>query len=74
MAMAEADAPDLWAAVARARARAEETGELRPVVTGALKTPVSDELRAFVRQVLADGTYAREAKRIGEDDPDLASV
>ncbi len=64
---------ELEAAVVRARARAEKTGELRPVVTGSFAPAVSDELAHFVERILTDGTYARAVAHIGEIDPDLAT-
>jgi hypothetical protein len=62
------------AVVERARARAASTGELHPDVAGSSATPIPEELRDFVRQILADGSYAREVARIGEEDPDLAGI
>lgn len=61
------------AAVKLARSRAAATGELRAAGKGLSETFVPDELRDFVRQILADGTYARTVERIGREDPDLAN-
>ena len=64
----------LEGAVARARARAARTGELRTVVSGSFATCVSDELADFAQRILTDGTYARAVAHIGEEDPDLADI
>jgi hypothetical protein len=65
---------DLAAAVERARTRASRSGELRPFINNSVRAVVSDELAAFVERILTDGTYAEEVTRIGEHDPDLASL
>lgn len=65
---------ELDAVVARARARAASTGELRPEVTGSFAAAIPDEVADFVQQILTDGTYAEAVKSIGEQDPDLATI
>jgi hypothetical protein len=65
---------ELEAAIGRARALAARTGELRPDLTGSFAASSQDDLADFVRRVLTDGTYAEENARIGEEDPDLASI
>lgn len=67
--------PDEFAAaVERAKVRAERTGELRPGPSTSLATSVPQDLADFVDRILTDGTYAREVARIGQEDPDLASL
>ena len=71
----EHEAPtELDTAVARARARAEATGELHPIISGRFEGSVSEELADFAQRILNDGTYAREVRRLGQEDPDLASI
>jgi len=65
---------DLARVVEQARVRAAESGELRPVRRGFAERQVPRELADFVVGVLTDGTYARAAAAIGDDDPDLASI
>jgi hypothetical protein len=74
MAMEPAARSEFEAVVERARARAASTGELHPDVASAAAAPIPAELRDFVRQILLDGSYEREAARIGEADPDLATL
>ena len=71
----EHEAPtELDTAVARARARAAATGDLRPIITGTFEGSVSEELADFAQRILTDGTYAREVRRLGQEDPDLATI
>jgi hypothetical protein len=72
--MEQSSLVELEAAVARARGRAARTGELEPVVTGSPVITFPSDLVDFVQQILSDGTYARAVERIGEEDPDLASI
>jgi hypothetical protein len=65
---------DLAAAVERAGTLASRSGELRPLINHSVRAVVSDELADFVERILTDGTYAGEVTRIGEHDPDLASL
>lgn len=64
--------PELAAVVARARAAAEETGELRPA-SGVRALPLSDEVRAVLADWRASGDYDRAVAEIVADDPDLAT-
>ena len=71
----EREAPtELDTAVARARARAAVTGDLHPVITGRFEGSVSGELADFAQRILTDGTYAREVRRLGQEDSDLATI
>jgi hypothetical protein len=65
---------ELVSAVARARKRAAESGELQPAGRGLEAIPVSAELGELVRRVLSDGTYAQAVEQIGREDPDLATL
>ena len=64
---------DFEAAVARARRSAELAGELRPPVIGPYVSPLDDEERDLVLEVLRDGTYEGAVAAIAAEDPDLAS-
>lgn len=66
--------PELRAAIQRARARAEASGELRPQRSAGGLRPLPAEVAAFVTRILSDGTYAEEIERIGADDPGVASI
>lgn len=63
---------DYKTALARARQTAEAAGELRPPMTGRIVSPLDPEERSAVLRLLTDGTYARAATMVGEQDPDLA--
>jgi hypothetical protein len=49
-------------------------GDLRPDKGLSTPEPLPDGLATFVQQILADGSFAREVKRIGRQDPDLATL
>ncbi len=72
--MEHATPSEFEAAVIRARARAARTGELDPKLSGSFATSVTIEVADFLERILTDGTYSREVARIGEEDPDLASI
>jgi hypothetical protein len=63
-----------YLAVSRARARAERTGELEPIPSGALALSIEDDLADFLQCIVTDGTYVDEVARIGEADPDVATI
>lgn len=65
---------ELEAAVARARSRSAATGELRAGASGSAASVIPGELADFVERILTDGTYAEAVARIGEEDPDLATI
>jgi hypothetical protein len=65
---------ELDLAVRRASRRAEVVGDLRPDKGLSTPEPLPDGLATFVQQILADGSFAREVKRIGRQDPDLATL
>ena len=65
---------ELEATVRRAQARAEESGELRPVPTSRHLRSVPGEVVTFVRQVLSDGTYADAIESLGAKDPEIESI
>jgi hypothetical protein len=50
------------------------TGELLPSPEGPARAPMSAAVSTFIRQILTDGTYEQEIRRIGKDVPDLASM
>jgi hypothetical protein len=68
------DLAQLEVAVARARGRAAASGELHPKASSSAPSPVGAAVGEFVERILTDGTYARTALRIGEEDPDLATI
>lgn len=65
---------ELEAAVERARRRAAATGELRAGASRSAASVIPVELADFVERILTDGTYAEAVARIGEEDPDLATI
>jgi hypothetical protein len=66
--------PELEVAVELARSRAGESGELQAVILDGPRSALPEEAIAFVRQILTDGTYAEEVRRIGTEDPEVASI
>jgi hypothetical protein len=72
--MEDRTSSELVSAVARARKRAGESGELKPAGRGLDAVPVSGEFAKLVRRVLSDGTYAQAVEQIGREDPDLATL
>lgn len=72
--MEDRTSSELLSAVARARKRAADSGELKPAGRGLDTVPVSAELAELVRRVLSDGTYAQAVEQIALEDPDLATL
>ncbi|MGH9014881.1 MAG: hypothetical protein ACRDZ1_13230 [Acidimicrobiia bacterium] len=65
--------PELATVVARARAAAEEAGELRSTPAGSPASPLSPEARGALADWRASGDYDRAVAEIIADDPDLAT-
>lgn len=65
---------ELEAAVARARERAKLAGELEPKHSGTGLPLLPDEARRFLEQVLSNGSYAEEIRRLGAEDPEIATL
>jgi hypothetical protein len=65
--------PELAAVVARARAAAEEAGELRSTPFSFPDAGLSPEARAAIADWLSSGDYDRAVAEIVADDPDLAT-
>ncbi len=61
---------DLQAAAERARAAAEEAGELRPA-RGKVATDIPEAIRSAIREDLASGAYQQAAREAVAGDPDL---
>ena len=64
--------PELAAAAARARAAAQQAGELR-AAPGSQPVSLSDEVRAALVEWRASGDYDRAVAEVVADDPDLAT-
>lgn len=58
--------------VARTRSALEARGELQPPVVRPFVSPLNDEERAAVLEVLNSGAYERAVAEIAAWDPDLA--
>jgi hypothetical protein len=63
---------DFSAVVDRVRREIVASGENRPPDPGGYTSPLGPEERDAIMRLLHDGTYARAAARVGDDDPDLA--
>jgi hypothetical protein len=59
--------------VARVRAEIVAAGENRLAVGAPEERPLEPDEQRAVLQVLRDGTYARAAARVGNEDAELAS-
>jgi hypothetical protein len=66
------DDDDLAAVVERVRREVAAAGENKAPSPGGYRSPLGIEERDAIMRLLRDGTYARAAARIGDDDPDLA--
>lgn len=66
--------PELEAAVARARAQAELAGELEPKRSRDGFPVLPEEATQFVRDVLSDGSYVEEIRRLGAQDSEIAAI
>jgi len=65
--------PELSEAVERARAAAEESGELLVAPYSPPATPLPPEARAALADWVASGDYDRVVAELTADDPDLAT-
>lgn len=63
---------DLSAVVDRVRRDIAAAGENKPPVPGGYTSPLGPEERDVIMHLIHDGTYARAAARIGNEDPELA--
>jgi hypothetical protein len=63
---------DLGAVVARARRRMVAAGMDKAPVVGVYRSPLGQEERDAILNLLRDGTYRRTVERIAAADPDLA--
>jgi hypothetical protein len=66
--------PEVEAAVSRARALAEANGELPASHPGVGLPEMPPEAVSFVKRVLTDGSYAEAVRRLGAEDPDIATA
>lgn len=64
--------PHLAEVVARARARAEEMGELRPRKVGTFESAFTDEAREILAEWRRGGGYESALATVVADDPQLA--
>ncbi|MCA1846537.1 MAG: hypothetical protein LC792_25750 [Actinobacteria bacterium] len=63
---------DFAAVVAKTRREVVAAGEHKAPTPGDYVSPLGPEERDAIMRLLHDGTYARAAARVGEEDPDLA--
>lgn len=63
---------DFFAVVDRVRREIVAAGENKPPVPGGYTSPLGLEERDAIMRLIHDGTYARAAARVGNEDPELA--
>ena len=63
---------DLGAVVARARRRMVAAGTDKAPVVGVYQSPLGQQEREAILELLRDGTYHRAVARVAAADPDLA--
>lgn len=63
---------DLFAVVDKIRREVAAAGEDKAPGSGGYASTLGPEEREAIMRLLRDGTYARAAARVGNDDPELA--
>lgn len=72
MAIDPVDLDDFHSVVTDARRRLVAAGHHKAPRIGRYDSPLGAEERTAIIQLLRDGTYGEAARRVGEEDPELA--